>query len=344
MKRVVLIGDSIRIGYQPVVERELADYAQVWAPQANGGTSSNLLRHLDEWILGREADLYHINCGLHDIKRLFGATENSVPLGEYEKNIEAILRRASARWPGRIVWATTTPVDQIRHHRRKSFDRFEADVLAYNRAAKRICRKLGIPVNDLFAAVQRAGPRVHLGQDGVHFTPRGYELLGQAVARFIRRKFASLAAPTRSAQHRGRFCTLVNCMDGRVQLPVITYLQKRFAAEYVDNVTEAGPNRILAEGRPASALQRILHRIRISLHKHGSTCIAIIGHWDCGANPQGKRGQVQQLRKAAALLHRTFPQTAVLPLWVDNEWRVTELAFTKRNASHTALWRTRTHH
>ncbi len=45
-----------------------------------------------------------------------------------------------------------------------------------------------------------------------------------------------------------RFGTVINCMDGRVQLPVIAYLQKRFNVTYVDTITEAGPNLLLAQG------------------------------------------------------------------------------------------------
>ncbi len=43
------------------------------------------------------------------------------------------------------------------------------------------------------------------------------------------------------------FCTTINCMDGRVQLPVIKYLQKHFNVDYVDSITEPGPNLILAK-------------------------------------------------------------------------------------------------
>jgi carbonic anhydrase len=118
---------------------------------------------------------------------------------------------------------------------------------------------------------------------------------------------------------------VVNCMDGRVQTPVIDYLKKRFGARYVDNVTEAGPNRILADGRPAAALQRIMRRIRISPQKHGSRQIAIVGHWDCGGNPAPRARQVDHLRRAADVLKSAFPSTTVIAVWVNEDWRVTEI-------------------
>ncbi|RKX75878.1 MAG: hypothetical protein DRP87_13470 [Spirochaetes bacterium] len=63
-----------------------------------------------------------------------------------------------------------------------------------------------------------------------------------------------------------RFCTVVNFMDGRVQLAVIKYLQRRFDVDYVDTITEPGPNLILAHrnygmGSPLS-LCRLSLRIR----------------------------------------------------------------------------------
>ena len=75
---VVLIGDSIRMGYQDHVVSQLAGRAEVWAPEENGGDSRNVLAHLDQWVFVRQPDLVHVNCGLHDLKRAFGA-ESAVP-------------------------------------------------------------------------------------------------------------------------------------------------------------------------------------------------------------------------------------------------------------------------
>jgi len=72
------------------------------------------------------------------------------------------------------------------HHERKGFDRFEADVGAYNAAALEIARRLGVQVNDLFEVVMRSGRDELLQKDGVHFTEAGSKLLGEAVAAAIR--------------------------------------------------------------------------------------------------------------------------------------------------------------
>ena len=66
------------------------------------------------------------------------------------------------------------------------------------------------------------------------------------------------------------FCTVINCMDGRVQLPVIEYLQKRFNVEDVDSITEPGPNLILAKQPESELAGSIINRVRVSVEQHRS--------------------------------------------------------------------------
>ncbi len=183
MKRVILIGDSIRMGYQPVVRTELEGLAEVWGPDENGGTSDNVLAHLEEWAVSREADLVHVNCGLHDIKRLRDADDFLVPLDRYRSNVAEILRTLAERTSSRVIWATTTPVNERWHAERKGFDRHESDVADYNRAAVDVARELDVEVDDLWGVVTRSGRDGLLAEDGVHFTQAGYGLLGKEVAR-----------------------------------------------------------------------------------------------------------------------------------------------------------------
>ena len=187
MKHVTLIGDSIRIGYQEIVRLESAGLGEIWTPEQNGLDSRNILEHLDDWVIARQPDLVHINCGLHDIKMEFGATAHQVPLDEYAANVSEILTRIQRETRAKIIWATTTPVHERWHHANKEFDRFEADVETYNQAATGIALELKIPVNDLNAIVTQAGRDLLLLPDGVHYKPEGYELLGKTVAEFVRR-------------------------------------------------------------------------------------------------------------------------------------------------------------
>ena len=109
---VILIGDSIRMGYQGIVGKELEGAAEVWGPDENGGTSANVLAHLDEWVLPRKPSVVHVNAGLHDLKKEFGAEEAAVPLAQYRANLEEIFGKLLDGTEARLVWATTTPVNE----------------------------------------------------------------------------------------------------------------------------------------------------------------------------------------------------------------------------------------
>ena len=121
------------------------------------------------------------------------------------------------------------------------------------------------------------------------------------------------------------FCTVVNCMDGRCQLPVIEYLRQRFNAEYVDSITEPGPNLILAEQTDNILVQSILRRVRISVDKHSSIGIAIVGHYDCAGNPAGEEEQSQHIIATVKFLSSQYPQIQIIGLWLDEEWKIHEI-------------------
>ena len=121
------------------------------------------------------------------------------------------------------------------------------------------------------------------------------------------------------------FCTAINCMDGRVQLPVIRYLQQRFGVDYVDTITEPGPNRILAERTNSALVQSILARLNISVEKHGSRGIAVVGHHDCAGNPASREEQVQHLAQAVEFLRGQYANMEIIGLWVNERWQVEEV-------------------
>ncbi len=122
-----------------------------------------------------------------------------------------------------------------------------------------------------------------------------------------------------------RFCTAINCMDGRVQLPVIQYLKQRFDAEFVDAITEPGPNRILAENKNPHAVQAIHERVKISIENHKSVGVAVVGHDDCAGNPAPESDQITQLKQAIALLRKQYANIEIIGLWVDENWAVHEI-------------------
>jgi len=119
-----------------------------------------------------------------------------------------------------------------------------------------------------------------------------------------------------------KFVTAINCMDGRVQLPVIEWMKKEYNAYFVDMITEPGPNKILAENESCALIDSLKKRVEISVLKHASTCIAIVGHFDCAGNPVGKEKQIEQIRKSVKIIQSWGFKVPVIGLWIDNNWSV----------------------
>jgi lysophospholipase L1-like esterase len=193
-KKIVLIGDSIRMGYQETVRESLAGKADFWWPDANGAHSVNVLLHAYSWIQQRGADVVHLNAGLHDIRTVwYGRRDILVPIEHYRRNLRQLLQTARDEYGIRVAWATTTPVrdslHQKEHAPKRDFDRYNADVLACNAAALEVCAELDVPVNDLYAVAMGAGLDRIQTEDGVHFTDEGSAILGRAVAAFLEAKF-----------------------------------------------------------------------------------------------------------------------------------------------------------
>ncbi len=122
-----------------------------------------------------------------------------------------------------------------------------------------------------------------------------------------------------------KFATAINCIDGRTHIPVIEYLRDQFGVDYVDLVTEPGPNKILSENRDKTTVNSIKDRVRISLERHDSNLIAIVGHHDCTGNPTGEDTQKQQIVSAMNSVKSWNFGVRIVGLWVEEHWRVSEV-------------------
>jgi dienelactone hydrolase len=206
--RVLLMGDSIRLGYAPLVTKKLEGRAEVFSFPENGGDTTATLKQLDAWQKDGKAPFHmppnseslpplivHFNCGLHDLKFGKKTQKHQVPIDEYEKNLRDIVRKLKQITP-HVVFATTTPILDDRHATRKAdFDRFDRDVKAYNDRAVKVMLELRVAVDDLNRIVQDGDPAKMLGKDGTHYTPEGSERLADAVADCVNRRL-KLLTPT----------------------------------------------------------------------------------------------------------------------------------------------------
>ncbi len=123
----------------------------------------------------------------------------------------------------------------------------------------------------------------------------------------------------------GKFATAINCMDGRVQIPVIEYIKNRYQVNYVDMITIPGPNKVLAESKDKSTLESIKRRVEISVNLHSSKLVAICGHYDCAGNPADKETKIKQIIDAIKVTKLWFPEVQVIGLWINQNWEVEEV-------------------
>ncbi len=125
-----------------------------------------------------------------------------------------------------------------------------------------------------------------------------------------------------------KFATVINCMDGRTQLPVLSWIIENYDIDYPDMITEAGPIKILAEGKQTEIIEAIKYRMDISINKHHSKYIFIVGHYDCAGNPVKKSIQLQQIRQAIKRIETwNYDVEAIVGLWIGRNWQVQRLHF-----------------
>ncbi|MBI3631620.1 MAG: hypothetical protein HY219_02020 [Candidatus Staskawiczbacteria bacterium] len=121
------------------------------------------------------------------------------------------------------------------------------------------------------------------------------------------------------------FACAVNCMDGRAQDAIKSYMQKNYGVDYVDMVTEPGPNKILADNTDEVLIENIKKRIDISVNHHGAKLLAIVGHFGCAGNPTEKEEQIKHLEKAKETIESFgFNGVEIILLWVDGDFKTVE--------------------
>ena len=186
MKKIVLLGDSIRMGYDKYVKEALADVAEVYYPEENCRFAEYVLRYAHEWKSngkwGDDVDLVHWNAGLWDVLEMFG-DEPLTSIEYYENAIGRIDKRLRMLFPGaRMVFATSTAVKE--EWAKPESKRHNSTIEKYNAAAIRALSSTDTVINDLFP--YSASIPDPYRSDWVHYyTPNGIELMGGRVISVI---------------------------------------------------------------------------------------------------------------------------------------------------------------
>jgi acyl-CoA thioesterase-1 len=194
LPNVLIIGDSISIGYYPFVKELMEGKAIINRPFRENGSPENCqgttngVKNIDRWIGDTKWDVIHFNFGLHDIKHVDPETgKNSkdpehphqADLKQYKKNLTFIVEKLKVTG-AKLIFAATTPYpDEVSGPLRDP-----GMPEKYNKAALKIMKKKGIMVNDLYAYVL---PRMEELQrpSNVHFTEVGSRALAEQVAKVI---------------------------------------------------------------------------------------------------------------------------------------------------------------
>jgi hypothetical protein len=188
---VLLIGDSISIGYTRPVRSLLENEANIHRPNTNCGDTRLGVEKIDEWLGLTSWKVIHFNFGLHDLcyrhpeSKEHGRRDKvrgsiSVPLEKYGTNLDVIvskLRNTGAR----LVFATTTVVPEGEPGRHPE------DPVKYNEVATGLMQKYGIPINNLHELTKSFSPARFVGPGDVHFTAEGYRVIGEQVANCLLR-------------------------------------------------------------------------------------------------------------------------------------------------------------
>ncbi|WP_411847187.1 SGNH/GDSL hydrolase family protein [Roseibacillus persicicus] len=183
---VLIIGDSISLGYTPYVARELEGKAVVEHHKGNAQHTGTGLAKIDQWIGDTQWDVIHFNWGLWDLcyrhpeSKVQGKRDKvngtlTTSLEQYEKNLERLVARLQ-KTDAKLIWASTTVVPEL------EAGRIVGDDLKYNEVAAKVMEKHGIAVNDLNALSRQFAAELFTQPGDVHYTKEGYQKLAKQVA------------------------------------------------------------------------------------------------------------------------------------------------------------------
>lgn len=187
---VLIIGDSISLGYTPQVVKMMQDEANVVHHKGNAQHTGTGLAKLDRWLGDTPWDVIHFNWGLWDLcyrhpeSKVQGKRDKvrgtlTTSLQKYEQNLDQLVSRLK-QTNAVLIWANTTVVPEDEAGRKIDDD------LRYNEAAARVMKKHGVQINDLNKLSRTFSKEQFTKPGDVHFVQAGYQKLAEQVAAAIR--------------------------------------------------------------------------------------------------------------------------------------------------------------
>ena len=199
LPNVLIIGDSISLGYTPHVKQLLSGKATVKHNKGNAQHTATGLKKLDQWLGDTRWDVIHFNWGLWDLcyrhpdSKVQGKRDKTngtitTPLDQYAKNLEKLVVCLKAT-NAKLIWANTTVVPEAEAGRKVGDDK------RYNEVAQAIMKKHGVAINDLHAVTSRFSPKLFKKPGDVHYTTKGYQQIAAAVSQTVSRAIAATTPP-----------------------------------------------------------------------------------------------------------------------------------------------------
>ena len=184
LKNVLIIGDSISIGYTPFIQKSLSDVAVVEHNAGNGGSTQRGIQSIEKWLGNTEWNVIVFNFGLHDMVYIDSLKKYDVIKGKqaitlevYKKNLEFIISKLK-KTTATLIFVNTTMVAE------NAAGRKVEDPAKYNTVALDVMKKNKIQVIDLYSASLKIHPE-NSKPGNVHYTEKGYELLSEPIIKAI---------------------------------------------------------------------------------------------------------------------------------------------------------------
>ncbi|MGQ1785368.1 SGNH/GDSL hydrolase family protein [Saccharicrinis sp. GN24d3] len=188
--KILIIGDSISLGYTSTVKEMLKDKAIVSHNKGNAKHSGYGLENLETWIQKDDYDIIQFNWGLWDLcyrhpdSKVQGNRDKingtiTFSLEEYEQNLEAIVRLLKEKTNAKLIFVTTSYVPK------EEAGRFTKDARKYNKVAKKVMKKYSVQVNDIYKKSKPIHKKYGQGNNDVHYQKKGYQELGKVIATYL---------------------------------------------------------------------------------------------------------------------------------------------------------------
>jgi hypothetical protein len=122
-----------------------------------------------------------------------------------------------------------------------------------------------------------------------------------------------------------KFGTAINCIDGRTQEPVIDFMKQEYGIDGVDMVTFPGVDGVISSLGNFNTIALIRNAVSISVERHGSRIIAVVGHFDCAGNPGNREHHYAHIRKAVQQVSSWNFDAKIVGFYVNDKWQIEEV-------------------